>query len=380
MADNRKDFRPRRLAFGGRFFPRACGLAAALAIAMASAAVQAEDAGLRNGAASLAAGKYDAAVRQLSSTINSDSAAPADAAMALYLRGIAYRKLGESARAIADLGAAIWLGLPAPDKIKAQVNRGLAYKSAGLSREGDAELAAARKAGGNVEALIAEGGGPPPNAAAIAAFSTEVRPEGQAASSESVAVRNEPAAPPTRTANASPGAWSTSVSDGQQPAESSSGNRLTRWFGSVTGSDSSAPAPPPEPAPAPQAATPPPPPKPARAPAIGGHGKLELVDHHRRARGARERRRKQEPLVAPVRPQQRCRASGATGRGPVSLWRRLPAAARHQPVGSRGEGAMEEGLGERRRCSAADRESRYRQFRHLLELAHRTLPGQGGKP
>ncbi|MGZ8416914.1 MAG: SPOR domain-containing protein [Methyloceanibacter sp.] len=266
MADNRKDFRPRRLAFGGRFFPRACGLAAALAIAMASAAVLAEDAGLRNGAASLAAGKYDAAVRQLSSTINSDSAAPADAAMALYLRGIAYRKLGESARAIADLGAAIWLGLPAPDKIKAQVNRGLAYKSAGLSREGDAELAAARKAGGNVEALIAEGGGPPPNAAAIAAFSTEVRPEGQAASSESVAVRNEPAAPPTRTANASPGAWSTSVSDGQQPAASSSGNRLTRWFGSVTGSDSSAPAPPPEPAPAPQAATPPPPSNPAAPP------------------------------------------------------------------------------------------------------------------
>ena len=39
--------------------------------------------------------------------------------MALYLRGIAYRKMGESARAIADLGAAIWLGLPAPDKVKA---------------------------------------------------------------------------------------------------------------------------------------------------------------------------------------------------------------------------------------------------------------------
>ena len=270
MADNRKDFRPRRLAFGGRWFPRACALAAALAVAMSSISVQAEDKGLTNGAASLAAGKYDAAVRQLSATINSDTAAPGDAAMALYLRGIAYRKMGESARAIADLGAAIWLGLPAPDKVKAQVNRGLAYKSAGLAREGDAELAAARKAGGNVEALIAEGGGAPPSQAAIAAFSTEVRPEGQAASDassgESAALRNEPAAAPTRTANASPGAWSTSVADAQQPSAPSSGNRLTRWFGSVTGS-SSAPAPPPEPAPAPQAApTPAPPPKPVAPP------------------------------------------------------------------------------------------------------------------
>jgi len=35
MADNRKDFRPRRLAFGGRSFPRACSLAAAFAIGVA---------------------------------------------------------------------------------------------------------------------------------------------------------------------------------------------------------------------------------------------------------------------------------------------------------------------------------------------------------
>ena len=75
----------------------------------------AQDAGLKSGAASLAAGKYDAAVRQLSATINSDNASPGDAAKALYLRGIAYRKMGEPARAVADLGAAIWLGLPRAD-------------------------------------------------------------------------------------------------------------------------------------------------------------------------------------------------------------------------------------------------------------------------
>jgi tetratricopeptide (TPR) repeat protein len=263
MADNRKDFRPRRLAFGGRSFPRACGLAAALAIGVAVGPAGAEDAGLKNGAASLSAGKYDAAVRQLSSTINSDSAAPGDAARALYLRGLAYRKMGESARAIADLGAAIWLGLPEPDKVKAFVNRGLAYKSAGLSREGDAEFAAARKVGGSAaDTLIAEGGGVGEGAAAVAAFSTEVHPA--AGGGEQLPVRNEAAAPPTRTADASPTAWSTSVADGQQSSSASSGNRLTRWFGSVTGSSSSsAPAPPPEPAPVQQAA---PPPKPAAPP------------------------------------------------------------------------------------------------------------------
>jgi murein DD-endopeptidase MepM/ murein hydrolase activator NlpD len=205
-------------------------------------------------------------VRQLSSTINSDNTAPADAAKALYLRGLAYRKMGESARAIADLGAAIWLGLPEPDKVKAFVNRGLAYKSAGLSREGDAEFAAARKAGGSAaDTLIAEGGGVGEGAAAVAAFSTEVRPA--SGGSEQVPVGNQPAAPPTRTADASPTARSTSVSDGQQPSGESSGNRLTRWFGSVTGSSSSSePAPPAGPAPAPQAA--PPAPLPAPPPAV----------------------------------------------------------------------------------------------------------------
>ena len=89
MADNRKDFRPRRLAFGGRCFPRACSFAAALAICVVVAEAHAEDAGLKNGAASLAAGKYDAAVRQLSATINSDNVARGDAAKAFYLRGLA---------------------------------------------------------------------------------------------------------------------------------------------------------------------------------------------------------------------------------------------------------------------------------------------------
>ena len=100
MADKRKSFRARRLAFGGRSLPRACILAALFGLLTASGPSPAQEAGLKNGAASLAAGKYDAAVRQLSATINSDSASPSDAAKALYLRGIAYRKMGEPARAV----------------------------------------------------------------------------------------------------------------------------------------------------------------------------------------------------------------------------------------------------------------------------------------
>ena len=285
MADQRKSFRPRRLAFGGRFLPRAMVVAASLSLWATFAPAYAESDGLKNGAASLAAGKYDAAVRQLSSTINADGVSPSEAARALYLRGLAYRKIGEPARAAADLGAAIWLGLPEADRVKALVNRGLAYQAAGLAQEGEAQLAAARKLGGRgaVDTLIAEGGGVPAGTAAIAAFSTEVRPEDSSAGS--TRLRSEPvpspsAEPaPTRTAAASPSGWNTSVAGESQPSSSGSsgGNRLTRWFGSLSDSSESAPSAP-QAAPAPPSAPPSPPaqttqverrPAPAAAPATG---------------------------------------------------------------------------------------------------------------
>jgi tetratricopeptide (TPR) repeat protein len=261
MADHRKYFRPRRLAFGGRLFPRGCIFGAALALLSAFSPALAEDAGLKSGAASLAAGKYDNAVRQLSATVNSENASPGEAAKALYLRGIAYRKLGQPARAIADLGAAIWLGLPDQDRVKALVNRGLAFQAAGLSSQGEAELAQARKVGGSgaVDQLIAEGGGSAGTTADIAAFATEVRAEDQGGSSAaaraeplpgfntSVSGEEAPPPPSTRTADASPksagdapSAWSTSVNGDSTPP--SSGNRLTRWFGSLTDSSASSSA------------------------------------------------------------------------------------------------------------------------------------------
>lgn len=278
MANKRKSFRARRLAFGGRVSPRLCLAAACLALLFAAGAAGAQDAGLKSGAASLAAGKYSDAVRQLSATINSDNATPGDAAKALYLRGIAYRKMGEPARAAADLGAAIWLGLPEPDRVKALVNRGLAFRAAGLAKEAEAEIAAARKIGGSseIDQLIADGGGAAD--ASIAAFSTEVQPEGQATAStssrsrwfpsfgrgesETAATAPEPPTTPTRTAStspqwstttskpaeaATPGDWSTSVAGAEPQSGSGGGNRLTRWFGSRSDSES-LPAPP-QPAP-----------------------------------------------------------------------------------------------------------------------------------
>jgi len=232
MADHRKFFRPRRLAFGGRRVLQACFLVIYLALFNLA---YAEDAGLKNGATSLAAGKYDAAVRQFSATISADNVAPPEAAKALYLRGIAYRKLNQPSRAIADFGAAMWLGLPEGDRVKALVNRGLAYQSAGLAKEGEADIALARKSGsGEVDQLIAEGGGSAEDAAWIAAFSTSVTPGSQGSNAQAAAA---PAVEtPARTASAS-GQWTTTAS--AETAEgASSGSRVSRWWGSLTGSSS----------------------------------------------------------------------------------------------------------------------------------------------
>lgn len=253
MADNRTRFRLRRLPFGGYF--RLCGLLLGLWLALTGALLpaHAQDSVLKSGAASLSAGKYDNAVRQLSAAINSSGTSAGQGAKALYLRGIAYRKLGQPGRAVADLGAAIWLGLPAGDRVKAQVNRGLAYKAAGLSSQAEAEFAQARKASGSGEVarLIEEDGGAAPSTASIAAFETEVRSEDDGAGVTRADVSETTR---TRTAVTTPGSWDTSVSSGTQG--SSGSNRLTRWWGSVTNSsDEPASAPPQEPAPAQQRTT-----------------------------------------------------------------------------------------------------------------------------
>jgi SPOR domain len=278
MADHRKTFRPRRLAFDGRTLPRGRLLGAALALLGALTAANisvsdrahAQEAGLKSGVASLTAGNYDAAVRQLSATVNNENSTPGQAAKALYLRGIAYRKLGQEGRAIADLGAALWLGLPTSDRVRALVNKGLAYKSAGLSSQGDAAIAQARSASSSstVDKIIAEDGG----GAVASNFDTQVSSGGGESSSpssssgESVwsrlvpsfggssstpppAPAAEPAPAPaaTQTAAAPPptAGWGATVAD--EKSTQSSGSGVSRWFGSLTG-DSAPAAPSPGPA------------------------------------------------------------------------------------------------------------------------------------
>jgi len=284
MADHRKSFRPRRLAFDGRLLPRGRRIGAALALLGAlSTPALAQDVGLKNGSASLEAGKYDAAIRQLSATVNDDNATQSQAARALMLRGIAYRKAGQPGRAVADLGAAVWLGLPSSDKARALVNKGLAYKAAGLSSQGDAELAEARRASSSseVEKLIAQDGGAAVASADGASSSAAETSSSESSSGESVWSRlvpsfggstavpppappPEPAEPPAaRTAEAAPkSGWNAAVSD---ETAKPSGSTVSRWFGSLTG-DSAPAASPPPPAAEAAAPKPAPPPKPAAAP------------------------------------------------------------------------------------------------------------------
>jgi len=297
MADHRKSFRPRRLAFDGRLLPRGRRIGAALALLgalLAATPALAQEIGLKNGAASLAAGKYAAAIRQLSATVNDKKATTGQAAKALMLRGIAYRRSGNPARAIADLGAAVWLGLPTSDRARALVNKGLAYKAAGLSSQGDAELAQARKisSSSQVQKLIDEDGG------AVVASDASSTVSEQSSSGESVWSRLVPSfggstatpppaptpaaePPPTRTAEAAPkSGWNAAVSDEKSE---SSGSAVSRWFGSLTGDSASAPAASaptlePSPAPAPRTtAAPKTTAKPPSAASWGANTKTEKV-------------------------------------------------------------------------------------------------------
>ncbi len=238
-------------------------LGATLAVAggaLRPAAAQ-DGSALSSGAASFNGGKYDLAVRQLTTAINSEGLSPESTAKALYYRGLAQQRLGQHGRAISDLGAAVWLGLPEQDRVAALVNRGLAYRAAGLSGEAEAELAAARKIGGSgaVNQLVAQNGASPGEAASVSAFSTEVRSE---QSGTSTVIASTPAAQaPSRAPEPLPDATNpNSWSSGGAPQETASNSgRLTRWLGSWRGGSGEAPPPPPAetaaaaPAPAPQA-------------------------------------------------------------------------------------------------------------------------------
>ena len=243
---------PPRLSISGMRLRRTIAIVAA-ALAFAGTCplyANAQEGGsLSAGAASFTAGKYDLAVRQLTAAINSEGLSPESTAKALYYRGLAYQRQGNSPRAISDLGAAIWLGLGGSERVSAMVNRGLAYRAAGLSSEAEAEIAAARKAGGSgtVDQLLAQSGTSSRETAAISAFSTQVQAEQSRPAPKPRARRSRGRRRPRRKPlPRSPGSWSTTTAQEGQPA--SGGNRLTRWWGSLRGSSEPEPAPAPPPA------------------------------------------------------------------------------------------------------------------------------------
>ena len=95
-------------------------------------------------------------MRQLSATVNDTDSTPEQIANALYLRGVAYRRMGQPARAISDIGAAMWLGLSGSDKTRALVNKGLAYRAVGLSSQAESAFSQARRSSGSADQMIAE--------------------------------------------------------------------------------------------------------------------------------------------------------------------------------------------------------------------------------
>lgn len=170
MADNQDTVRPPILGSVGHLLRRVSGRLvpqAGLAMGIVCAAVAlpgsayAQDIGLRRGEASLNAGQFTDAARQLSATVNDPDATINQVAKALYLRGIAYRRAGYPGQAAADLGAALWLGLPSSDKARAYVNKGLAYQAAGMESQGASAMAQARRYSNSstVQKIIAQDGG-----------------------------------------------------------------------------------------------------------------------------------------------------------------------------------------------------------------------------
>lgn len=96
---------------------------------------------IETGIAALEAGKADLAVQELSSAITGGKISQSALARALYYRGMAYRKQGKPAQAIADLTSALWIknGLNGEQRANALANRAGAYRDAGLKDQAEAD-------------------------------------------------------------------------------------------------------------------------------------------------------------------------------------------------------------------------------------------------
>lgn len=91
----------------------------------------------------LQAGNAQGAANVLSSAISAGSLPPQVMARALYLRGVANRRLQKPAQAISDLTSALWVknGLNATDRDDATKQRSAAYADAGLAEPAQGAVA-----------------------------------------------------------------------------------------------------------------------------------------------------------------------------------------------------------------------------------------------
>ena len=98
---------PREPFPGTRHLRRVLALGALLAFGGFAflAPAHAQDGSLSAGTSAFTACKYDATVRMMTGVLQGDKVDPSEAAKALYYRGLAYQKLKQHTRAIADLGA-----------------------------------------------------------------------------------------------------------------------------------------------------------------------------------------------------------------------------------------------------------------------------------
>jgi cell division septation protein DedD len=134
----------------------------------------------------LQAGRADQAVQAMTATLAGGNLPPAIMAKAFYVRGRAYRQLGQPAQAVSDLGSALWLkgGLGGDERADAIKEKAAAYADAGLAVRGDADVAEPRPkagSGGNwLSGLFGAPGAPAPQTSAAPARRVEPAPAGKA--------------------------------------------------------------------------------------------------------------------------------------------------------------------------------------------------------
>ncbi len=156
---------------------------------------QAYEAGIK----SFSAGKYQPAVDELSGALRGGGLGSSEMAKAMYVRGLAFKKLNKTGLAISDLTSALWLknGLGESDQKNAISERAEAYRIAGL---GDGNSGADRVVVANPNPTPAGAKLAEPVVAASAAPAATAAAAAPAHSSKKKGVSQTPVALPPSTA------------------------------------------------------------------------------------------------------------------------------------------------------------------------------------